>query len=404
MKKRSLRFLVKDLNYLLYTYLLFKKVLIRHKILACYLGYFLSGFSVACWAPLIPYVQQTLALDHLDVAKLVLCFGIGSVTGMIVAGIATAKIGSKLTIAISSFFTSAAIFVLAFIINYEIEVIALIIFGISVGCLEVAVSVYGAYLERTLKLRIMTPLHAAYSLGEVCGAFLVILLLTLHFSPTFAITSLITILYLISIFYIKVIGRITQKGGKVKSFAFPKSPVIEISIIVAFTFIVGGAVIDWSGLFMVEVGKIDIKYASLGYMLVSCAMLTGRLYGRKIVRLLGPLWTPLLGTFLMASALILIVLYPYLYVILPCFVIIGLGMSNVSPLCISATSKQNAMPLVPAVTTVSIAGYTGLLCAPAIFGVIAETFSLSAIFATLAITTCLSFLLIVKVRKSFLKI
>ena len=72
-----------------------RRITPRHHIRVARIGYFLAGFSIACWAPLIPYVQVILNLSTADVTKLVFCMGAGSICGMILAGFLTQKVGSK---------------------------------------------------------------------------------------------------------------------------------------------------------------------------------------------------------------------------------------------------------------------------------------------------------------------
>ena len=96
----------------------------------------------------------------------------------------------------------------------------------------------------------------------------------------------------------------------------------------------------------------------------------------------------------MVVSLFLMVLIPNIYCITLCFFAIGIGMSNISPLVTSATGAQTAMPLVPAISFLSICGYTGLLLGPAILGSIASYISLSGIFYFLSGLTALSALLI----------
>ena len=69
-------------------------------------------------------------------------------------------------------------------------------------------------------------------------------------------------------------------------------------------------------------------------------------------------------------------------------------MSNISPLATSAAGQQKNMPLIPAISFVSICGYIGLLIGPACLGFIASTFSLKGVFLFLAaLTMCSAFLL-----------
>lgn len=367
----------------------------RHQVYVARIGYFLCGFAVACWAPLIPIIQDHLSLSTEAISLLVLSFGIGSVSGMFLSGILLQVIGFKATYAISCFTTAASICLLALMPSYEIVFASLIVFGVSIGCLEVVINVFAAYIEKKYRIMMMSILFGYYSMGEVVGALMMMFLLTLQVSPSMAILSLISIIYVASAYYIPVIISIKSEDKKEnKTFVKPVQPVISLALIIAFTYTVGGAILDWSGLYVTKEAGVPLNFASYGYCIVAGCMLLCRLFSKAIIRVLGTFNFAFYGALLMVASLFLMVLIPNLYVITLCFFAIGIGMSNISPLVTSATGAQTAMPLVPAISFLSICGYTGLLLGPAILGSIASYISLSGIFYFLSGLTALSALLI----------
>ena len=73
--------------------------------LATRIAFFVAGFGLACWAPLIPLVRARLQLDPAVLGMLLLCMGIGSVSAMsitnrraVTRGRACCFIRSRLTI------------------------------------------------------------------------------------------------------------------------------------------------------------------------------------------------------------------------------------------------------------------------------------------------------------------
>ena len=230
------------------------------------IGYFLTGFAVACWAPLIPIIEHNLSLSTEMIASLVFSFGIGAVAGMFLAGLALQSIGFKITYTITSLTTVLTIAAVSLMPCYEVVLISVILFGISIGCLEVAINVFAAYVERKYNLLLMPILFAYYSLGEVVGAVLMIILLTLKLTPELSIISLTTIIYLISAYYIPRIMSIhSENKQENRTFAKPVQPVISLALIIAFTYILGGAILDWSGLYLTQKADIPLNLASIGY-------------------------------------------------------------------------------------------------------------------------------------------
>ena len=344
----------------------------RHQVYVARIGYFLSGFAVACWAPLIPIIKTELQLSTEAISVLVLAFGLGSVSGMFISGIMLQHVGFKVTYAISTATTAVSICLLALMPSYEVVLGSLIVFGMSIGCLEVAINVFGAFIEKKYRLLLLSVLFAYYSLGEVVGAIM-----------------------MICAYYVPVIIDIkSQNKQENRTFVKPVQPVISLALIVAFTYMVGGAILDWSGLYVTEVVDVPLNYASFGYCIVSICMLLCRIYSRPIIRTLGAFRFAFYGAILMIIGLGSLVLVPNIFACVLCFLAIGCGMSNISPLATSAAGQQKNMPLIPAISFVSICGYIGLLIGPACLGFIASTFSLKGVFLFLAaLTMCSAFLL-----------
>lgn len=373
----------------------------RNQVFIARIGYFLCGFAVACWAPLIPLLKDNLELSNSQISQMVLSFGIGSVSGMFISGLILPHLGMKLTYSLSSTTTALAICTIAWMPSFEICFAAVILFGISVGCLEVSINVFAAYIEKKYQLLIMSILFAYYSMGEVLGALMMMLLLTLTLPPSWSIICLMTAIYLISFYYVPRIISIKSADHKEnRSFAIPRQPVVSLALIVAFTYVVGGAILDWSGLFVTQEAGVPLHLASYGYCIVSACMLICRLASRPIIRTLGPAVCCISGASLMIAGLLGMVIFPNIYVSTVCFVMIGIGMSNISPLATSAAGQQKAMPLVSAISFISICGYTGLLLGPALLGVFFTFISIKAVFLFLGILTVCSLLLMLLNREA----
>lgn len=58
-------------------------------------AFFIAGFSLSCWAPLVPYAQQRIHADSAMLGSILLCLGLGAVVGMPTAGGLAGKVGNK---------------------------------------------------------------------------------------------------------------------------------------------------------------------------------------------------------------------------------------------------------------------------------------------------------------------
>ena len=363
-----------------------KSVRLRHKVRVGRLACFLQGLSVSAWAPLIPFIAAGLNLDTAEVTALVFSFGAGSVSGMLLVSVLIplrgprgAYLGSVLTIALP-------LIALAQLPAFTLTLPLSFILGMGVGGLDIWGSIYGAYLEKHYRIRVIGPLYALFSLGEILGAGLVMLLLTLRLEVGEAIPALFSMVLLTAIYYVPCVDRELEgeKSGGKRVYLLPRGVVIPLSLTVAIIFMAGGAMVDWSGLYLNAMG-LPLDYASSGYLLVSVAMCITRFFSNSLVRRLSELRLVLGGTLLTAAGLALSAFAPSLPLALTGFILTGAGMGNISPLTIRAVTRQQTMPMVAAVAVLSITGYAALLLGPALLGITAQAVTLKGVFILLSL-------------------
>ena len=59
------------------------------------LAFFIAGFGVAAWAPLVPYAKARAGLDEATLGLLLLCLGAGSILAMPIAGMLATRYGCR---------------------------------------------------------------------------------------------------------------------------------------------------------------------------------------------------------------------------------------------------------------------------------------------------------------------
>lgn len=351
---------------------------------AANVGFFTAGFTIAAWAPLIPFVNEALQVGPMQFGLLLLMLGVGSVLGMPLAGWLSSNLGSRKAIAISGYSSCLALALLAWTPNYVFECCALFFYGISLGCLEVSVNLYGAALERSRNSRHMSGMHAFYSVGEVSAAICVSLALSMGFdmwSTTPFWMVILTVLLTLAIPHISTISLMPKRS---ESLAMPKGPVTLLAVLCAVVFLAEGAMLDWSALFLQQHVDIPVEKTGIAYTVFVFAMAITRLIGDRLVTKLGAINVVWGGMLLMIIALTIMVLIPSLPISLIAAFLMGVGIANIAPLIISAASQQKHMPALPAVTAVTTIGYLGLMAGPAILGVISEYTSIATAFLFLA--------------------
>ena len=363
------------------------EAVLRRKLIAARAGFFTGGFTVASWAPIIPFVQSELSLEPAVLGSLLFGLGIGSFFGMPIAGTISTRLGNRTALAASGILSCLLLVVLALIPGFRIESAALLLYGVTLGCLEVSANIYGAQIEKEAGRPLMSGLHAAYSIGEVVSAGAITGLLVLGVPLVWTVGGLMAVLAAVLLWALSGIpsseGRSSAKReGMV--FAPARGRILMLSLVCMAVFLAEGAMLDWSAIYVHEVGGVDIKAAGIGYTLFVIAMAVSRLMGDRLVARFGRARVLITGMLLNIGTLVAMVLADSPVVLFASLFIMGLGIANVAPVLISAASASKGTDPTAAITTVTTIGYGGLMAGPAVLGFIAQHSSLETAFLFIA--------------------
>jgi predicted MFS family arabinose efflux permease len=349
--------------------------------LATRLSFFAAGFSMACWAPLVPFAKTRIGVDNGTFGLLLLCLGIGSIVAMPLTGLLAARLGSKPMILGGGFGLVLLLPVLSVADSAFVLAVALLGFGASLGTIDVAMNVHAVEVERAAQRPLMSGFHAMFSIGGFAGAGGMILLLSAGLTP-FAGASCGSALALAALGL--AWPRLLQARGAPVPFVAPRGVVLLLAGLGAVTFLVEGAILDWSALLVIGAGLVDAAQGGLGYMLFAIAMTIGRLTGDCLVAKAGNAHVLIWGGLTAVSGFIVLLTIPFPPVAMAGFLLIGFGASNLVPVLFSLAGRQTAMPAALAVAALTTTGYAGILAGPAGMGFLAQAIGLHAAFWLLA--------------------
>lgn len=355
--------------------------------LATRLAFFAAGFSMACCAPLFPFIKANVGADEGQFGLLLLCLGLGSIIAMPVTGIIAARSGAKPMVLLGGFGLVAFLPVLAIAGSPLALGATLFFFGASLGTIDVAMNVHGAEVEGQEKRPLMSNFHAQFSIGGFFGASLMTLLLSLKVSVMSA--ALIGAAVALAAMLLTRSRLLSVSGGEPEPFAFPRGIVLLLAVLAAVTFLIEGAVLDWGALLIIDRQLAAAQSAGIGYILFSVAMVIARLTGDYIVAKLGEFKVLVVGGLLTILGVAFVLISPWPTVALSGFALIGLGAANLVPIVFSAAGRQKIMPASLAVASVTTTGYAGILMGPALIGFAADATSLPAAFWLLALLMAL---------------
>ncbi|EIK63438.1 MFS transporter [Pseudomonas sp. B2021] len=348
------------------------------------IAFFIAGFGIAAWAPLVPFAKARANLNEGTLGLLLLCLGMGSIIAMPVAGVLASRYGCRRVLTAGTLMICLALPMLATVSSIPLLIAGLFLFGAGLGTVDSTVNLQAVIVERASGKTMMSGFHGLFSLGGIVGAAGVAGLLGLGLSPLQA-TLLVVVIMVVAL--LKAAPHLLPYGSESSgpAFAVPHGVVFFIGCLCFIVFLAEGAVLDWSAVFLSAERGLDEAYAGLGYAAFALTMTAGRLTGDAIVRRLGATRVIVIGGTLACGGLLLATLLPAWETALLGYALVGAGCSNIVPVLYTAVGKQTVMPehiAVPAITTL---GYAGILAGPAMIGFIAHGSSLNIAFVLVAV-------------------
>ncbi|MDY2798269.1 MAG: MFS transporter [Anaerobiospirillum succiniciproducens] len=379
------------------------------------ISFLAAGFSIAAWAPMIPYVKDRFSLDEHTLGLLLLCVGIGSFVAMPLNGYFTSKFGCRGPIYLAAIAAAACIVAIPFTYNLYVMAFILFVMGIAAITIDVVSNVNAALVEEVTERNIMSGLHGLYSVGGLLGSLSVTFLLSIKFDLTLvgcmaAVFILLLVVagckHLITNVHIgksveQAISCEQEAGSKLaqgeqnasrqrenceqeqshgqqsSTLKYYTHPIVLlIGIMCLIMFMTEASMLDWSGVFLHSQRGLALEHAGYGYAAFAVMMTICRLTGDKVVSKFGRGKVIIIGTMFIMAGFIVAVVIPHYSAAFLGFALIGVGASNVVPQLVSITARIKEVPTHISVTIVNTIGFTGILIGPALIGFLAHAITL----------------------------
>lgn len=347
------------------------------------IAFFIAGFVMASWAPLVVFAQARTKLGSGPLGLLLLGLGVGSIAAMPLSGALAARFGCRRVLIAATLVVCAALPFMAALSGVAALGAVLLVFGAGLGTVDCVVNIQAVIVERDSGRPMMSGFHGLFSLGGILGAGGLSALLSLGLSPLAAVLCVVAVtLGALAAAAPGLLSRASASDGPV--FAIPRGAVVVIGLLCCVVFLTEGSVLDWSAIFMTDVRGLAPRYGGLGYAAFATAMTLGRLTGDRIVRRLGRSRVVLAGGLCAAAGLAVATLVPSVPAALLGYALVGAGCSNIVPVLYTAAGRQTAMPEHIAIPAITMLGYAGILAGPALIGLVASASSLPAAFLAVA--------------------
>ncbi|MDR6925911.1 MFS transporter [Pseudomonas sp. BE134] len=338
--------------------------------------FLITGLVMSAWAPLVPLAKERTGLDDGGLGLLLLGLGLGSIAAMPFAGHLTARYGCRPVIVWSTVALCAVLTLLSSIAWLPALVLAVLLFGASMGMLDCAINIQSIIVEKNSGEALQSGFHGMYSVGGILGAGALTVLLSIGLDPIFSVLCIVAIV--MGALY-KAIPTLltygTEQDGPI--FAMPKGIVFLLGTLCFIVFLTEGAMLDWSAVFLVSSREMEPNLAGLGYASFAATMTVGRLTGDAIVRKLGGVRVVAFGGVIAATGMMVSLGFDGWPASLIGYALLGIGCSNIVPVLFTAVGRQNRMPQRVAIPAVISMGYAGILIGPAVIGFVAHLSTLS---------------------------
>jgi len=347
-------------------------------------GFFMAGFGLSVWAPLVPYVRERIEMTDAVFGLLLLCIGIGSLTWMPISGVLVARWGIRPVQLCSVALLALALAGMALSDSIGWLGLALFCFGGSLGVIDVIMNIQAVLVETAVGRRLMSNFHGMYSLGAISGALVLTGLLSLGLAPEVGSFMMIGVIVAANLALARGYLPNRAPGGGL-AFVRPTGLVMLVGLMCFVVYLAEGAVLDWSALYLTGEKGLEVARGGLGYAAFALMVTIARFAGAPLVNSLGTARVIAFGGMLAAFGIGLSLTADHWALALVGYGLCGLGCANVSPVLISSLSRQDGMPVQLAVTVATTIGFAGVLAGPAMMGMVAHFSSLGMAFALLAV-------------------
>ncbi|MGA8666800.1 MAG: MFS transporter [Candidatus Dormiibacterota bacterium] len=365
--------------------------------------FFVNGAALATWLPLIPAVQQRLALNASELGIALFGVAVGAVIATPSTGWLVGRAGGRRVVTLGAIVGCVVLPLLPSAPTLPVLTLTLVVFGAALGTMDVAMNIQGSAVEALYQRPLMSTFHGLYSIGGFVGALISGALAALGIAPFDRALGPALVLGAAAIAAHQWLPAQPHTASRPPRARIRLSrlslPMAALGLMAFCSLLAEGASGDWSAIYLHKSLGADAAFAATAFAAFSVAMALGRLSGDWLTSRLGA--TQVLRG---GGALAVLGLTATLLVGRPAFAVggfglIGLGLANVVPTVFSAAGRSRSLPPRVAIAAVASTGYAGLLAGPPLIGFVAQAFTLTRALIVVVVCCALIALLAPMVRR-----
>jgi len=350
----------------------------QHRIYACF---FLFALVTGALMSRLPDIQTQLAVTEGQLGLTMIGMSIGSLISLTLGAPIIERIGPKRTALATVIGPALLLGLVPWMPSAPAVFVVLFFAGLLGGALEINLNVETDRIEQQTGKRYMNRAHGFWSVGffvtALAGA-------VIRQSGLEARWHLVLIALLVTAVAVYFLIRMTpaprppgrEQAGAEHKFAFPTIGLLPLCLIGFAAFLVEGAGIDWSAIYMRNVFDSEPFVGGLGLALFAFFMAVIRLTADPIVQRFGPRDVAIVLLSLATLGALLITFAPHPFLALAGFALLGIGCSAVYPLAVSAAAQRTDRPAALNVAALAQVSFVVFFLAPPLLGIVAEHFGI----------------------------
>jgi MFS family permease len=348
--------------------------------------FFVNGTLLATWVSNIPSIKSHLHLSDGQLGLALLGMAIGALIAFPITGYLISRFSSRTVTVIAGFAYCATLPFLALMPSLPSLSLALVVFGICNGAMDVAMNAHGAEVEALHHKSIMSSFHGMFSLGGLIGAALGGIVAANHIpSKTHFLGAALILASLLAVSISQLLPS-TRSLEKPKTvFAMPSRALLGFGVIAFCAHLSEGAMADWSAVYLRDTLSAGAAFAALGYAAFSLTMTLARFGGDTLVNRVGAIQLLRYGGLIASLGLMAALLLGNPILTLVGFACVGVGMATISPIVFSAATRVPGIPSGTAIAAVATMGYSGFLIGPPFIGFLAQSMGLRIALGLVAV-------------------
>lgn len=345
----------------------------QHRLYACF---FFFALITGAFMSRLPDTQEVLGVSEGQLGLTMLGMSIGSLISLTFASPLIERFGARTT-AFLGVLGPALMLALVPVFGTAPAMFALLfVAGLLSGALEINLNVQIDRLEMQQGKRFMNRAHGFWSVGFFVTALAGAVIRQSGLTATMHMALVALVVFVVGGW---LISGIKDAPAPARSpdvaqhrIAFPTLGLLPLCVIGFAAFLVEGAGIDWSAIYMRDVFAVEPFVGGLGLTLFALFMAVMRLSADPIVTRYGPRAVAVVLLSIASFGALLVGLAPLPWLALLGFALMGAGCSAVYPIAVSAAAQRTDRPASVNVAAMGQVSFAVFFLAPPLLGFVAE--------------------------------